>query len=443
VGLDAFAGSYQRLRPYLDNSGWILAERLVALGLGLFASVLVARYLGPEDFGTLAYAISLVALFGMSGHLGLHGLVVREFVKRRDHWAETAGTTAALKLIGVIVGYIALLMYGAVFEGAGSQAFQLIAIAGAALLFAPSDVVDYWFNAFLQARYVAIARISSQLLFFAIVALLVSMEASLVSFGWPYLVQGMISAAALLLTFRLRATFSLAEWHFSASYARQVLRQGGMIYVGSLLAIIYLKVDQVMLRWLSDSSEVGVYAVAARISEVWYFVPTAIVASAFPKLIELRETGSAGYTRRLQQLFDALAILGMAVAVAVTFLAPWFLPWLFGDEYAGAVNILIVHTWASVFVFMRAAFSRWILIEDALSFSVLTQGLGALSNVLLNFTLIPFFAGQGAAWATLISYAIASFFAVACHRKTRPVFWLMSKALVAPVRYSIRLVTGR
>ena len=185
------------------------------------------------------------------------------------------------------------------------------------------------------------------------------------------------------------------------------------------------------------------YAVAARFSEVWYFIPTAIVASVFPKLIDLRESDEALFMHRLQQLFDSLAVLGMVIALLVTIIAPWLVPWIFGIDYAASAAILVIHTWASVFIFMRAALSRWILIENALYFSLLTQGLGALSNVVLNTILIPVYGGQGAAWATLVSYAIASFFAVLLHPRTRPVFWLMLKALFAPVRYPLKFLSSR
>ena len=160
-----FANAYRRFRPYVHNTAWILGEKVLSLGLGFVATVLVARYLGPEGFGTLAYATSLVALFGISGHLGLHGLVVREIVKQPALRGETLGTTAVLKLLGVLVGYLLLLLYAAAYEGIGTVGFSLIAIAGAALLFTPIDVVDYWFNAFVQARYVSIARFSAQLVF--------------------------------------------------------------------------------------------------------------------------------------------------------------------------------------------------------------------------------------------------------------------------------------
>lgn len=438
-----FANAYQRFRPYLHNTAWILGEKVLSLGLGFLVTVLVARYLGPDGFGTLAYATSLVALFGISGHLGLHGLVVREIVKQPALRATTMGTTAVLRLIGVITGYLLLLLYAGLYEGTGTTRFAFIAIAGASLLFMPVDVVDYWFNAFVQARYVSIARFLAKLAFAGVTLSFVFLDASLVRFAIPYLLQSLVAGMVLLFLYRLKSDIRISAWRFDGRHARDLLKQGWVIYLASFFAVIYLKIDQVMLRWLVGSTEVGLYAVAARFSEVWYFIPGAIVASVFPKLINLRESDERRFKQRLQQVFDGLAVLGMGVALLVTLLASWFVPWIFGTDYTGSVAILVIHTWASVFIFMRAALSRWILIENALYFSLLTQGLGAASNVVLNFFLIPKYGGQGAAWATLVSYAIASFFAVFLYPRTRPVFWLMVNALLAPVRYPVRFLVSR
>ena len=438
-----FANAYKRFRPYLHNTAWILGEKVLSLGLGFVTVVLVARYLGPDGFGTLSYATSLVALFGIAGHLGLHGLVVREIVKQPALRATTLGTTAVLRLAGVIIGYLLLLLYAGFYEGTGTTRFAFIAIAGAALLFMPIDVVDYWFNAFVQARYVSIARFLAKLVFVAMTLSFVFFGADVVMFAVPYLLQAIVAGIILLLLYRVKADIRLSAWRFDGKQALDLLKQGWVIYLASFFAVIYLKIDQVMLRWFADSTEVGLYAVAARFSEVWYFVPTAIVASVFPKLIELRESDEGTFHHRLQQLFDGLAVLGMLIAIVVTLLAAWFIPLIFGADYTASVAILVIHTWASVFIFMRAALSRWILIENALYFSLLTQGLGALSNVILNYFLIPLYGGQGAAWATLVSYAIASFFAVFLYPRTRPVFWLMLNALLTPVRYPFRFLVSR
>lgn len=440
MNLRSLVSTYQRLAKYLNNSYWMMGERVASLGLVLVATVFVARYLGPEDFGALSYAKSIGALFAVAGHMGLHGLVVREIVKYPEARAETLGTAAALKLLGMSAGYLVLLLYALAYEGPGTTEFYLVAIVGLALLLRPLDVIDFWFQAFVQARYVAIARVSSHLVATAFNLGLVFIGAGLMFFATAQVLQAVVAGLVLLLFFRLKAGLRISEWRFSFERARKLLSQGWMIYLGSIFAVVYLKVDQVMLRWLAGTREVGEYAVAAQLSEAWYFVPGAIVASFFPRLIKMREQDNVLFQARLQQLFDALFILGLAVAVIMTLAAPWIISLLFGAEYMGSATILVIHIWAAIFIFMRAAFSKWILIENALLFSLLTQGMGALANVLMNYLLIPRYGGEGAAYATLASYAMASFLALFFYQRTRPVFWQMAWAMLAPIRYPLRIL---
>jgi Na+-driven multidrug efflux pump len=85
-------------------------------------------------------------------------------------------------------------------------------------------------------------------------------------------------------------------------------------------------------------------------------------------------------------------------------------------------------------MFMRSLFSKWVLIENALVFSLVSHGFGALVNVLANLALIPAFGGQGAAVATLLSYAASSYFFLFFFAKTRPLALKMSKSLLLPAR---------
>ena len=92
----------------------------MGLGLSFYTTVLVARYLGPENFGLLAYVLSLVAIFTTAGHMGLSGLVVRDLVKYPAQRVEIVGTTIAVKTLGLGVGYIFLVTYAWFLEGAGT-----------------------------------------------------------------------------------------------------------------------------------------------------------------------------------------------------------------------------------------------------------------------------------------------------------------------------------
>ena len=68
----------------VDNIGWLFFDKILRMGVGLFVGVWIARYLGPEQFGLLSFAIAFVGLFGAIATLGLQGIVVRDIVRDPD-----------------------------------------------------------------------------------------------------------------------------------------------------------------------------------------------------------------------------------------------------------------------------------------------------------------------------------------------------------------------
>lgn len=431
--------TYVKIRRYAHNTLWIMSDRFLSLGIGFAVTVILARYLGPADFGIFSYATSIVTLFAAAGHMGLSGLVVREIIIKPDERGSTIGATFGLKLLGMGAGYIILLCYGLIFEGVDSIEFAAIVIAGATLLFRPFDVLEFWFQAYIQAKYTAIARVTGVLVGAVLKLLFVFSGLGVLYIVATNLIQAIAVAMIMLVIYKLKSDLSFARWCFSWKKAKSLLGEGWQVYLGSIFSLIYLKSDQIMLRWFDGSEAVGVYAVAAQLSEAWYFIPAAIVASIFPRLIKLREESHLQFNERFQQLLDILLITGLGAAIAVNIFAEWIVSLFFGSGYAHSADILVIHIWAAVFIFMRAAFSRWILIENALAFSLITQGAGAIINVVLNFVFIPKYGALGAAYTTLISYAFASYFSLFFYRKTRAVFFMMTKSLFTPIRYAKRL----
>jgi O-antigen/teichoic acid export membrane protein len=109
---------------------------------------------------------------------------------------------------------------------------------------------------------------------------------------------------------------------------------------------------------------------------------------------------------------------------------------IFGSEVAGSAAILTVHIWASIFIFMRAVFSRWLIAEDLPRFSLATHVAGAVMNIALNLWWIPSYGALGAAYATLVSYSFASWITLYLHPRTRPIAHMMARSLCLPVRWS-------
>jgi len=434
---DRWAALRQKFSPQLlkaiRNTGWLIAYQILYMGMGLFVSVWVARYLGPEQFGLYSYALAFIALFSTFLSLGLEGIVVRDMVREPEHQLEILGTTFVIRLLGGCLSFAFALGAIALIRPSDQLIQLLVMILGLGMVFRVFDVIDFWFQSEVQSRHTVFAKSAALILGMVAKLILVFTKAPLISFIAVTAAEVAAGGIGLVIAYQANGK-SLTKWRVSFKRAQTLLFQSWPLILSGLAASINLKIDQVMLGEMVSNAEVGVYAAAARLSEVWYFMPTVIAASTFPALIRSKEAGATVYYNRLQKLYNFLAGLALVVAVGATFAAKPMITLLYGPAYAKAGTILAIHIWASLFVFMREARAKWIITEGLFKFGLICHGLGAVMNLVINWFLIPLYGGIGAAIATVVSYTIASYLANFLYPKTRIAGTMMTIALLTPFR---------
>ena len=426
------------VRKIAGNASWLMVERLVTMGANLVVSILMARYLGPGDFGLFSYVIALVALVGFLSYLGLDSTVTRRLSEEPERTSVILGTAFFLRLGGSLAGFAIAILF-AISQREDPTTAWMLAIVASGMLFQPAAVIDFFFQSKLLSRHSATARTFASLAVSAIKLALVYASASLLAFAVAAALQHLFVAIAFTLAF-LRHRTDRQAWRWDGTEARHLFRISWPLALSAASALIYLKIDQVMLGEMVGTSEVGIYAVAARLSEVWWFLPTALGATFLPVLVASRREGDLVYTRRLQFMYDTIIWIGMGIAIAVSLVAYPAIRILYGEPYLPAAQMLQWHVWASPLMYAGAVLARWSVMEGHQLFTLLRNVLGAIVNVALNFLLIPRYGGVGAAVATLVSYSIASYGACLIYAPARGQFGMISKSLIAPLR-AFRAVT--
>ena len=116
-------------------------------------------------------------------------------------------------------------------------------------------------------------------------------------------------------------------------------------------------------------------------------------------------------------------------AIPMTFLSTLIVTTLFGEAYQASGGVLAIHIWASVFVFLGVASSKWFIAENRQLMSFQRTALGAVANIMLNLWLIPIYGVVGAAIATVFSQAAAAWFFDVFQTATRKIFLMKTKAM--------------
>ena len=425
----SFLKSSDKLRKIIANTGWLFADRILRMGVGLFVGVWVARYLGVQQFGVFNYATAFVALFSTLSTLGLDAIVVRSIVREPEKRAEILGTAFWLKLFGGVAALILAVSSIIAVRHDDQLTISLVAILSSVGIFQAFNTIDLWFQSQVQSKYTVIAKNTAFVITALVKVALISFHAPLIAFAWAALGEVSLGAIGLIISYRVRG-YSPWLWPWSSPLAKTLLKESWPLILSGLTIMIYMRIDQIMLGQMVGDKAVGLYSAATRISEVWYFIPMAIASSVSPTIYAAKEISESLYYRRIEQFLRLLSWLSIVLAVPMSFLSGTIITVLFGKSYEPSASILAIHIWASLFVFMGVGTSSWFIAEGLTQFALRRTIIGAITNVFLNIFLIPAYGGVGAAIATVISQAFASFLSNATHPKTRKIFNIQVKSLI-------------
>jgi len=416
------------LRKVLGNTSWLMLDRVIRMGLGLVVGVWVARFLGPAQFGTLNFGVAFVALFATLTTLGLELIVLREVVLRPGDTHEILGTSFALRALGSIVAPAVAIGIVYMIQPDDPAARLMVTILSIGLLFQSFDTIDSYFQSQVQSRLTVLAKNSAFLLMTALRVGLIRAHAPLWAFAAAVVAEQGLGAIGLMIAYHWKVG-SLTKWRFTKGRATTLLGQSWPVILSGMAIMVYMRVDMIMLKVMMGGQEAGIYAAATRVSEVWYFIPSAIVSSVWPAVLRAKSDPKL-YYQRIGRLFSTMSLLAILIGGVVVIVSRPIILFLYSDAYRAAAPVLAVHVWASVFVFLGVAQAPWDFAEEALKLGFYRTLAGGVSNVLLNLYLIPHYGAMGAAIATVVSYALSSVFGNLFSAKTRPIFFMQARSLV-------------
>ena len=413
------------------NFGWRMAERVIAVSFSILIGAWVARYLGPDAFGVLASALAIVLLIQVFPFLGLDRILVRELVEKPDEEGAILGTAGLMTLVSGIAAFAltALLLFSLPVSDDLRKATLLIA---SWFFGAPAVVVRAWFEKELKGSRDAVAGILGLLIGAAIRIGLIITNQPMWIFGAAIGIEVFSAAILRTLFFRLSGG-RFSRWKFESKRALSFLREATPQIIGLFAFLVYMRIDTLMVKAIAGDTEAGIYAAAARLAEGLFFVPAVMASVLFPSLINARKANRRIFETRLQSYFRLNAAMGYGLALAGALLAPFVVVTLFGPAYSSSIGVLVIYVWAAVPYFIGYVRQETFVAEGLIKLNLVITVIGALSNVALNFLLIPLWAGNGAAFATLISYSVAALLAPWFFPSSRKIGLMAVKAILWPV----------
>lgn len=410
-------------RRYFKNTSWMFFGQFVAMAASFLVSVFLARYLGPQGFGLLNYVISFSVIFTFLAGMGVDSVINRAMVRDPEASGRYLGAGFLIKMLGS-VACLALIFLVTLSVGMDSYTRSLIMLFALSFLFQSFFVIAVFFQARVQSKANSLALIMYNAVSVAVKIMLIIIGADVVWFVAAYALDSAISAFFYFLMYRLNG-FRVSSWKFEWPVIRSVLSDSWPLMFSSLAVAVYMKIDQVMIGSMIGDFAVGIYAAAAKLSEVWYFIPTIICASLFPAIVNAQKSDRAVFISRMKRLYSLMFWPALILAVAVSLFSSPLISVFFGAQYAASSAVLSIHSWSAIGFFLNVAVTQYLISENYNRIALFTAATSAVLNIVLNLLWIPAYGAVGAAMATLIAYGFGVVGMVFFKRTRRQLVYLV------------------
>ncbi len=395
------------------NASWKIGVKIYQVAINLVVSLLMARYLGPSNYGLINYAASFTALFSAFCTLGLNSILVNELIDRPEDQGKMLGTSIAMRLIssGLSVATITALAYA--MNPNEKTTVLVVLVYSTTLVLQSFDTFNHWYQANMELKTAAVFAAMGYTAAAVYKVYLLIAAKSVIWFAAAHVVEYLVVAALLLADYWRKAQ-KQQKLRICCTSGKDLLDRSHHFILSGLMVALYGQMDRVMLKAMLDETAVGYYSAAAAITTMWPFVLVAIIDAVRPVILGKYKTDRELFEKYMTRLYGVILYISIAVAICITIFSMPIIQILYGQAYSAAQGTLCILCWDTAFSYLGVARSIWLVPQGKQKYEKYIAMAGAIFNLAMNGIMIPVWGVNGAAFATLFTQiftnAIVGFF---------------------------------
>ena len=391
--------------------------------IALVLIVIIARYLGDVGFGQYSFIITLMMLFHVLANFGLDELTIREVAKNKDKTEFYIGSALSLKLILSLITFV-LLSLAVNLMGKTTLVIYSIYLAGLAIIFSSlANTFDAIFNAYEKLELKALILILTKLVVLSLTVFAIFLRKSLITLVGVLLIGEIVRLIFSCLiymkkidTFRPKVDAALRKNLFLAAIPFVVI---------GVMALIYFKIDIVMLSVMKTDQVVGWYSAAFGLLATLMFIANSYNLAIFPVISRYTVLEKKLFAFSWEKSVKYLLIFSLPIAIGTTILADRFILLFYSTGFEPSIIALRILIWTLPWIFVNSINMRVLYASNYQKKAAIVVGISMIINIVLNLLLIPKYSYIGASLATIFSEIInVSIF-----------FWLVFKLLSLKIKF--------
>ena len=387
------------------NALWLIGGKAAQMCINLLVGIIIARYLGPSNYGLINYGRAYTAFFLSFCTLGINSLLVKEFVEHQGEEGKIIGTALLLKGTASILSAILIMIIVSIVDFGETETILVVALCSIGMVFNIFDTFNYWFQSKLESKVTAVCSLIAFSVTAAYKVWLLATSKSVTYFAFATSVDYICIGSFLFCAYR---KYKGEKLRFSWGYGKKLLKISTPFIFPNLMVAVYGQTDKIMLKQMISEAEIGYYSTAVSISTMWCFIISAIIDSMYPTIMESFHRSKEEFDNKNRLLYAIIFYACVIMSVIISILAEPIIKIFFGEAYLPSVVPLRIVTWYTAFSYLGVARNAWIVCNNRQNKLKYVYAAAAISNVVLNLIFIPSMKASGAALASLLAQIITT-----------------------------------
>jgi O-antigen/teichoic acid export membrane protein/O-antigen ligase len=395
--------------PSMHKTGRSVLVQLLLWGITIPiifpVTALLARYLGPIQYGEYSLTFPFFTIFALLSGTGMDPLIIRLLSRQpRSQWSDILSYAAGTRLVSTMMSSVAAAVVAWILPISTEQR-SLFLVGCGALLFSFSFnglriIYSHGFRAEQRIETLSLLEMVNRIITAGLTLLIVLLRLPLF---WSYVLLLYSDLPMFLLQVWLaRRRFGI-RLRFSLPRFREYM-SGGLPMMGhNMLTLLSGQVDILLLMMMVGPLDVGIFALASRVTDPLISLALAYVNGVYPLLCRRFEDGRESFARVFHEATRILAQIIIPLAFLVCLEAKWIVALLGGQQFADAVVAVQLLMWAMVATFFNQLCERACMAANLERRIPLVTITASLLNLAANLILIPRLQVAGAGIAAIMS----------------------------------------
>lgn len=384
------------------------------------------RILHTSGMGKATYVASIVSYFQLIAAFGVNNYAITEGAKIRDDKQKLnkfASEMFFINLISTVVAYVSFVVF--LFIPKFEEYQSLLLISSTTILFTTLGM-EWLYELLEEYRYITIRSVVFQVISLVALFLFVRDEKDV---AWYVALTAISTAGSGIMNFfHSKKYVQLFHEKIDTGSMKRHIKPMFYMFGVSIASVVYLNSDITMLGLMRNDAEVGIYSAATKMNQVVCTLIKSLSTVIMARLAYYIETKQKeNFERLLRRAFSFMLMLIIPCMVGMWIIAPEIIMLIAGEEYMAAVTpekIMILNLFFSP-INGFIAYQIFMPYNKEKIIFWATCG-GAVTNLIINFILIPEYSYNGAAIATVIAEGMVMLISLILGRKLINI-WKMLK----------------